>query len=256
MRDRFDGRVALVTGAGSGIGEAIARRFSREGAHVVMIDRDEDGLRRVARDLPPDRTAWQVRDVGDEADARSAVDEVLSATGRIDVLVNNAGTHRPGSVLETSLDDWRAIMAVNVDGVFLLSRAALPALRESRGCVVNTSSVSGIAGDWGQAAYDASKGAVSNLTRAMALDHGRQGVRVNAVAPGLVHTGLTDGAFADGAPPEHLARTALGRLGTADDIAAVVAFLASEDAGFVTGVVIPVDGGVSASNGQPAPADG
>jgi meso-butanediol dehydrogenase/(S,S)-butanediol dehydrogenase/diacetyl reductase len=247
----FDEKVVIVTGAASGIGAATARRFAVEGASVVLVDLDRAGVEEVAAQLPG--AVAEVVDLTDEQQVETLIAEVVEELGQLDVLVNNAGVVVTGDIASTSTEQWRKVMAADVDAVFFASRAALPHLARTRGCIVNTSSVSGIRGDWQQAAYDAAKGAVSNLTRAMALDHGADGIRVNAVAPGVVRTGMTEGAFEDDETmAKHVERIPLRRGGEPEDVADVIAFLAGEDARFVTGVVLPVDGGVSASNGQPA----
>lgn len=247
---RFTEHVVLVTGAGSGIGAATARRFAEEGATVVLAGRTREKLDAVAADS--ERMHVEVCDVSDGAAVRALVDGVVEAHGHLDVLVNNAGVGNPGTVVDTSDDDWRTVLGTNLDGVFHASRAALGHLVRSGGCIVNVSSVSGMGGDWENAAYNAAKGAVSNLTRAMAMDHAADGVRVNAVAPSLTATDMTTGITGN---DEVLARFAeripLGRPAEPAEVAAVITFLASADAGFVTGVVLPVDGGLSASNGQP-----
>jgi meso-butanediol dehydrogenase/(S,S)-butanediol dehydrogenase/diacetyl reductase len=194
----------------------------------------------------------QSTDVGDEASVTALIAAAVERFGRLDVLVCNAGTGEFGPTMRASTERWREIMATNVDGVFFACRAAIPHLIESRGSIVNVSSVSGLGGDWMMSMYNALKGAVTNLTRSLALELGRFGVRVNAVNPSLTSTEMTQGLTDQ---PELLAkfhdRIPLGRAAEPDEVASVIAFLASEDARFVSGVNLPVDGGLSASNGQP-----
>ena len=253
QQGRFAGKVVVITGAGSGIGEGTAVRFAREGATVVLAGRRREKLDAVVAKLNTARAMVQVADVGDETQANELIDATITRFGQIDVLVNNAGVAVTGKIADLSTDDWRKVMSADVDGVFFCTRAAMPHLIKSRGCVVNTSSVSGLGGDWGMTVYNAAKGAVTNLTRALAMDYGRDGVRVNAVCPSLTNSEMTsDMQDNKELISKFMERIPLGRAAEPDDIAAVIAFLASDDARFVTGVNLPVDGGLSASNGQPA----
>ena len=249
---RFTGKTVLVTGAGSGIGAATAQRFAAEGANVVLAGRRKDALEKAAKDLEPARTLVQPADVSDNASVEALIAATITRFGNIDTLVNNAGVAVMGSFLEGTVEDWRKVMGINVDGVFHCSRAALPHLLKTKGSIVTVSSVSGLGGDWGLAFYNASKGAVTNLTRAMAMEFGAKGVRVNAVNPSLTITEMTSGLEKNEATMAKFAeRIPLGRAARPEEVAAVIAFLASDDASFVNGVNLPVDGGVSASNGQP-----
>jgi meso-butanediol dehydrogenase/(S,S)-butanediol dehydrogenase/diacetyl reductase len=245
MADRFHGKVVIVTGAASGIGEATARRFVAEGAKVALVDRDEASLEKVAKSLPADQVMVQ-----------AAVDGLVAAIvghfGRLDVIVNNAGVHEGGDPASITDEKWRKVMSTDVDGVFYGCRAALPHIEKTRGSIVNTASVSGTGGDWGMSPYNAAKGAVVNLTRALALDLGKKGIRVNAVCPSLTRTGMTEDMMNDKKLLAKFAeRIPLGRVCEPEEVAAVIAFLASDDASFMTGANVAVDGGVSASNGQP-----
>ncbi len=248
--ERFTDKVVVITGAGNGIGAAAARRFSSEGAIVVLADYVKDDVDKVASSLPAERTTAMVVDVSDPKAVEKMIADTVAQYGKLDVMINNAGVHVIGSILETSLEDWRRISGINIDGVIFGAKFALPHLIKSRGCMINTSSVSGLGGDWGAAFYCASKGAVSNLTRAMALDHGLSGVRINAVCPSLVKTNMTKG-FDQAVQEKFDERIPLGRAAQPDEVASVMAFLASDDASFINGACIPIDGGVTASDGQP-----
>lgn len=248
----FAGNVVIVTGAGSGIGAATARRFSRDGFAVVLVGRTASKLETVARELDAARTLVHVADVSTQAAAEGVVEATISAFGRLDVLVNNAGVATMAPFLEASVEDWRTVMAVDLDGVFFCIRAALPRLLETKGNIVNVSSVSGLGGDWNLSSYNAAKGAVTNLTRSLAMELGDKGVRVNAVNPSLTFTEMTDDMKRNDALMAKFAeRIPLGRGAEPAEVADVIAFLAGHDARFVTGVNLPVDGGLSASNGQP-----
>jgi meso-butanediol dehydrogenase / (S,S)-butanediol dehydrogenase / diacetyl reductase len=250
---RFNDKTVLVTGAASGIGLAAARRFLDEGARVVMLDIDGAKLQQAAAGLPQDRVLLHVGDTADKATAAAAVEAAVARFGGLHVLVNNAGVAAEGDILKTSEEDFDRVLAVNVTGYFHMAKAALPELVKTRGAVVMTSSVSGLGGDWNMFAYNTSKGAVSNMVRAMAMDAAKDGVRVNAVNPSFTKTGMTEDMLAD---KELVAkfkeRMPLGAPEDPEGVAAAMAFLASEDARLITGVNLPVDAGLTASNGQPA----
>lgn len=250
--NRFKNKTVLVTGAASGIGLAAARRFLDEGAQLAMLDIDEAHLKEAAAGLPEDRVLVQVGDTADKQTAGAVVKAVVDRFGKLDILINNAGVATEGDIMQTSEEDFAHVMAVNVAGYFHMAKAAMPELVKTRGSIVMTSSVSGLGGDWNTFAYNTSKGAVSNMVRAMALDAGKDGVRVNAVNPSFTKTGMTEDMLKD---PELVAkfkeRMPLGAPEDPDGIAAAMAFLASEDARLITGVNLPVDAGLRASNGQP-----
>ncbi|MBI4605224.1 MAG: SDR family oxidoreductase [Planctomycetes bacterium] len=249
---RFAGKAALVSGAGSGIGRAIAEALLEEGARVVLFGRTLEKLEAVASRHPPDRTvAVQGRHEVPEEAAR-AVERALEAFGRLDVLVNNAGSFLGGTVGETSLEAWSESLAANLTGPFVLTRAALPQLRrERRGAVVNVASTLGLKPIARAAAYSVAKAGLIMLTRATALEEARNGVRANAVCPGVVDTpiharrasGGPEGvaAFLEALGKQH----PVGRIGKPEEVASAVLFLASEASAWTTGAVITIDGGIS-----------
>ncbi|HHX8520641.1 MULTISPECIES: SDR family NAD(P)-dependent oxidoreductase [Vibrio] len=243
-------KVALVTGSANGIGLAIAKRLYEEGANVALADWNEEQLANAVEGFDKQRVSAHSIDVSDPDKVAALISDVVTRFGKLDILVNNAGVHVPGSVIEGSVEDWKKISGVNIDGVVYCAKFALPELLKTKGCMVNTASVSGLGGDWGAAFYCASKGAVVNLTRAMALDHGADGVRINAVCPSLVKTNMTNG-WPQEIRDKFNERIALGRAAEPEEIASVVTFLASDDASFINGVNLPVDGGATASDGQP-----
>ncbi|MCF9123160.1 SDR family oxidoreductase [Vibrio parahaemolyticus] len=243
-------KVALVTGSANGIGLAIAKRLYEEGANVALADWNEEQLANAVEGFDKQRVSAHSIDVSDPDKVAALISDVVTRFGKLDILVNNAGVHVPGSVIEGSVEDWKKISGVNIDGVVCCAKFALPELLKTKGCMVNTASVSGLGGDWGAAFYCASKGAVVNLTRAMALDHGAEGVRINAVCPSLVKTNMTNG-WPQEIRDKFNERIALGRAAEPEEIASVVTFLASDDASFINGVNLPVDGGATASDGQP-----
>lgn len=249
---RFKDKTVIVTGAASGIGLAAARRFLDEGANVVMLDIDEASLEQATAGLPQERVLVQVGDTAVKDTATAAVKAAVDRFGGLDVLVNNAGMATEGDIMQTSEDDFARVMAVNVTGYFHMAKAAMPELVKVRGSIVMTSSVSGLGGDWNTFAYNTSKGAVSNMVRAMALDAGKAGVRINAVNPSFTKTGMTEDMLKDAElVAKFRERMPLGAPEDPEGVAAVMAFLASDDARLVTGVNLPVDAGLRASNGQP-----
>jgi len=249
--NRFTGKVAIVTGAGSGIGAATAKRFLSEGAAVVLNGRRRDRLDESAKGFPADRVLIESGDISDREYVFRLVVHAVQRFGQIDVLVNNAAISMFGSFGAAPEEEWHKVMRTNVDGVFYTIRATLPHLLRSKGSIVNVSSVSGLGGDWYQSFYNASKGAISNLTRSLALELAPHGVRVNAVNPSLTLTEMTATFQQHGPLMEKVVdRIPLGRGAKPEEVASVIAFLASDDASFINGVNLPVDGGVTASNGQ------
>lgn len=244
----YQGKAVLVTGGGAGIGAACAKAFAARGGMVAVNSVTASG-KKVAEEIEAEGgTAFFAQgDVSREADVAAMAEQVKERFGRLDVLVNCAGIVENGNVEETSLQAWERTMAVNATGVFLMSKYAMPYLRESRGVIVNISSLVAIKGVANRAAYSASKGAVLALTKAMAADYLKAGVRVNCISPGTVLSPSLEGRIAGAEDPEEaykgfVARQPMGRLGTPEEIAAAVIFAASEDAGFMNGVNIPVDG--------------
>lgn len=244
------GKVSIITGGASGIGRATALLFAREGAAVVVADVNQDAGQRVSEEIARSggRSFFHVTDVTRAADCRLLVERAIGEFSRIDILFNNAGTIRRATVLDLREDEWDRVMAVNVKSIYLLSRETIPHMeKQGAGSIINTASGWGLAGGGKAAVYCASKGAVVLLTKAMAIDHGPR-IRVNCICPGDTDTGMlqaeasqlgeaTDRFLADAA------KRPLGRVGTPEEIAQAVLYLASEASSFVTGTALVVDGG-------------
>lgn len=243
---RFDERVALVTGAGSGIGAATARRLAAEGATVVCADLDRAAAERTASAIGDDggRAEAQSHDVTDRASWQGAVDHCIAQLGGLDVLVNNAGFTRDRSLLKMSDEEWGQVIDVHLRGAWLGCQHAIPALRKrGGGAIVNVSSESRH-GSFGQSNYAAAKAGVVGLTRTVALEHARHGIRCVAVAPGMVNTPLVDHVAVD-IRERMRATIPLARFGEPSEIAATIAFLASDDASYITGATLSCDGGTT-----------
>jgi len=245
--NRLEGRVAIVSGAGGGIGSAICRRFAEEGAAVVCVDINAETVAATATGLADSgaRASALAADVAEEATAESAVQSARDQYGGLDILVNNAVYDLPLAPLtEISLDDWRRTMDVNLNSAFLMSKHAIPAMVErGGGSIIHIASQLGRTARPGRPWYCAQKAALINLARAMALDHAEQNIRVNSLSPGPVETGRYLANFPSQAQAQATSNTLLDRLGEPDEIAAGAAFLASDDASFMTGSDLLIDGG-------------
>lgn len=257
MSRRFEGQVAVVTAAGSGIGQASALRFAAEGACVLVADLSGTRARATAQAIAEagGEAAWIKMDAAEPPAIEDTVALALQRWGRLDLLVNNAGYGEPALLCETTVESWNRTLAVTLTSVFLGLKYALPVMRrQGKGAVVNTASVSGIAGDVGMPAYNAAKAGVVNLTRAAALECAGQGIRVNCVCPGGIDTRVTQilaGDRADELRTMMAAAHPLQRMGSAQEIAAAIAFLASDEASFITGAALVADGGLTAATGLP-----
>jgi NAD(P)-dependent dehydrogenase (short-subunit alcohol dehydrogenase family) len=253
-KGRLAGKTALITGGGTGIGRAIAVAFAREGAKVAVAGRRVEKLQDTLREMEPHggETLAIRCDVSKAKDAERAVQETADAFGSLNVLVNNAGALHVSTIEAMTEEQWDRLMGINLKGPFLMSRAALGEFRKAGGgAIVNIGSVLGLIGMKDRAAYCASKGGVTLLTKALALDHAHENVRVNCICPSIVETELVAGLFAEGAAGEALRKTRiagipLGRMGRPEDVAEMAVFLASEESSWLTGTAIPLDGGLSA----------
>jgi NAD(P)-dependent dehydrogenase (short-subunit alcohol dehydrogenase family) len=254
---QLHGKTAVITGGGGGIGRATALLFAREGAAVSIVDLNQEAGREVAREISAagGRAIFERADVTRAADCQRVVERTVRELDGIHVLFNNAGIIRRASVVEISEEEWDAVMAVNVKSIFLMSREVIPVMvRKKGGSIINTASGWGLAGGPRAAAYCASKGAVVLLTKAMAIDHGKQNIRVNCICPGDTDTAMlrSEAGQLGEAENRFLAESAnrpLGRVGTPEEIARAVLYLGSDAASFVTGTALVVDGGGLAGSG-------
>lgn len=250
MAQRFEEKVVVVTGASSGIGAATARRFAQEGARLVLGDIDEAGGKDVASECG---AAFVTTDVTEEEQVQALLAHAVERHGRLDVVFNNAGILSPGTLPDLAPDDWHRVIDVDLNSVYYGCRAAIPHLRVSGGgAIVNTASISGMAGDYAMPAYNAAKAGVLNFTRAIAMEHADENIRINAVCPGVIDTPMAAAAkTVPGLVEEYCKNIPMARFGRPEEIAAAVAFLASDDASYVTGAALVADGGLTAGTGQP-----
>jgi 3-oxoacyl-[acyl-carrier protein] reductase len=244
---RFENQVAVVTGAGRGIGHAIAVRLASEGARVASVSRTESNAKKTADEINATRAdaakAYAV-DVADQAAVQKAAAQILEDFGRVDILVNNAGVTRDGLSMRMSLDDWDTVLDTNLKGAFTFTQALMrPMIKQRSGRIINISSIAGLTGNAGQANYSASKAGLIGLTKTLARELASRGITVNAVAPGLIETDMTT-VLSDEIRKAILQKVPLGKLGEPDDIAGAVAYLASGEAKYITGQVLTVDGGM------------
>jgi NAD(P)-dependent dehydrogenase (short-subunit alcohol dehydrogenase family) len=246
---RLDNKVVLVTGAASGIGACIAERFLVAGASVVIFDIDANGARQTADRLKSFGPVIAIEgDVSCEENARAAVEQTSERFGALDVLINNAAIEIVGQVVDMSSGDWDRVLAVNLKSAFLFAKYAIPKMRKRGGVILNISSIDAVVAYPGYAAYDASKAGLLALTKTLAVDHGRDGIRVNAICPGYTDTPLLREYFRrspDGERQRVSALTPSGRIGLPLDVAEAALFLASDSASFITGAYLLVDGGLT-----------
>jgi 3-oxoacyl-[acyl-carrier protein] reductase len=248
MMSQLDNKVAVVTGSAQGIGKAIAALLARRCADIVVADINIEKAQVTARTIA---TSTGVRaiavqtNVVDGASAQAMIDRTMNEFGRIDILVNNAGTTRDNLIMRMSDADWDLVLGINLKGAFNCAKAAVrPMMKQRYGRIINISSVSGLAGQAGQTNYSSSKAGLIGFTKALAKEVGSRGITVNAVAPGFVPTDLTNDLLAK-VQDEAIKATPLGRLGSVEDVAYAVAFLVSDEAAFITGQVLSVDGGLA-----------
>lgn len=249
---RLKDKVAIITGSSKGIGQGCARVFAREGAAVVIVSRTAEPGLAMAKEIQDKggRAIYIQTDVSRSEQVQNMINRTIEAFGRLDILINNAGYHISKNIEETSEEEWDFIINTNLKSVFLCSKYALPHLRKTKGCIINISSMVGLVGQSNAGAYSATKGGIIAMTKGMALDFARDGIRVNCICPGWIRTPLVDDWFSQ-QPDEQKARDyinsvhPLGRIGTSEECGRIALFLATEDASFMTGSIVTVDGGVT-----------
>ena len=252
---RLKNKVAIITGGGSGQGRAAAKLFAAEGAAVIIAEWNEENGKRVEEEIrSAGHTAMFMRtDVSNEDNVKEIVNETIERFGAIDILFNNAGIgfssrnqFKMASLLETPLEDWNQIISINLNGVYLMSKHILPIMiKQNEGSIINNSSLNGILGVSGADAYSASKGGVVALTRVMAADYGKHNIRVNCICPGAIDTPMIEEVLQHDEAAKSYEANPLGRVGKPEEIASAALFLGSDDASYITGLIMPVDGGWS-----------
>ena len=250
---RYEGKTAVITGGASGIGAATARRFYAEGASLVLADLNDDLGQALANEFKENRVSYRHTDVPDPEAIEATINHAVDRFGKLDILMNNAGIGCIGETPDLDPAEWRRVIDTDLNAVFYGCRAAIPHMRRhGGGAIINIASISGTAADYGFTAYNAAKAGVINYTRSLAIDHARDSIRVNAICPGPVVTPIVAGIEAiPGAMEKWNDIVPLGRFAEASEIASVAAFLASDDASYMTGSIITVDGGLTAHTGQP-----
>lgn len=237
----LDGKIAIITGGSTGIGKATAEKYKEYGATVVIANRSTETGRETAEELDCEFVQC---DVSEYSQVEALVEATVEKHGRLDVMVNNAGIGRTGTVTDMGLDDWHEVMRINLNGVMYGTRASIPHLQSSEGCVINIASIYGLVGAPGATAYATAKGGIVNFTRSVAVDYAHRNVRVNSICPGFVETPMTDPNFESEEFYEYVhGHTPLGRVAQPEEVSGLAMFLASDEASYITGANIPVDGG-------------
>jgi NAD(P)-dependent dehydrogenase (short-subunit alcohol dehydrogenase family) len=249
---RLKDKVAIVTGSSKGIGEGIARVFSREGAKVVVVCRTEDAGKKMAEELGASqgRAIFVRTDVTSSESIQKMINTTIKTFGKLDILVNNAGYHISKNVEETSEQEWEFIINTNLRGTFLCSKYAIPHLRKTKGNIINISSMVGLVGQPNAGAYSATKGGQIAMSKGMAIDFAPDGIRVNVICPGWIQTPLVEDWFSQQKDPEAarkyiFGRHPIGRIGTIEECGKAALYLVSDDAAFVTGITLNIDGGIT-----------